>query len=621
VVKDHMIDNIPATYQALVDESIKIDNRLYERRIERGGWVGRSTSGTGYKGKVTHQHYGDPMDLSMVQHGQASRRQGPGRTRGNQRGRGGGNREEYRKKDLCYNCGKPGHRARECGTQAQGLHMVTVGDPTDTAGIEEQKADTSMKTQDVSETDKGTAQKEPEVVQGGISQEDQDWLTFKDPVQAQTAAETEDNQRKKNEHACLSWTGCYDDSCMIHFSDKDGSGWFPKEPRKKRNSRRRQTQNAETASLSMTDIPDDWEIIMEGDKTESGNPIYRQKEIQITIPANGAKQASFGLLFMHTRHCVGANWQDRKFALWPQSKPQYYGFHICLDEGCQHKENIHSHQDNVVVRFDELSEQNQKRLLDGPPPGWDETPVCAMTDIPNPKDQQTGEEDLYKNDPIMDEPSSEEDDEAEFHSMSQQGFFFVTNTTKERITMTTLFWNRTLCQNIDCIRQPEEHHHFIFDPDTIAKEFPKTLVLEVCSDHDCKYQPDIHSHREDNGEVITMEVPPQILKKIWGREVPEPETAQLNLMWDQAEGVMIVTRHTDERGNHHMMAASFSCTDDDCLECGGSSHQHIFNVDPLYPRIPIQPRTLRGMIAHGFTCCDAGCEWDRGMHVHFSKNE
>ena len=620
VVKDHMIDNIPATYQALVEESIKIDNRLYERRIERGGWVGKNTNSTGYRGKVTHQHYGDPMDLSMVQHGQASRRQGPGRTQGNQRGRGGGNREEYRKKNLCFNCGKSGHRARECNTPAQGLHMVTVGDPTDTAGIEEQKADTSMKTQDISAADKGTAQKEPDMVQGWISQENQDWLTFKDPVQAQTAAEIDDSQRKKNEHMGLSWTGCYDDSCMVHFSDKDGSGWFPKEPKKKRSSRKRQTKNTETLSLSMTDIPDDWEVV-QSDQEKEGLKADFGTEIQMDIWAEGVMYASQGIVVVKTLYWEGETDKTRGFSIIAKKWSKWIGFCTCRKQECTYKENIHSHQNNVVVNLLNLSNIIQDTILHGTPYGEGDALVCAMTDIPDQENQQTGEEDLYKNDPVMDEPSSEDDDEAEFHSMSQQGFFFVTNTTRERITMTTLFWNRTKCQNIECIRQPEEHHHFTFDPETIAKEFPKTLVLEVCSDHDCEHQPDIHSHREDNGEVITMEVPPQILKKIWGREVPEPETAQINLMWDQAEGVMVVTQHTDERGNHHMMGAPFWCADPECPEYDEQAHQHLFNVDPLYPRIPIQPRTLNGMVAHGFTCCDAGCEWDKDMHVHFSKNE
>ena len=35
-----MIDNVPVIYKELVNESIKINNRLYERRIKRGGWTG-----------------------------------------------------------------------------------------------------------------------------------------------------------------------------------------------------------------------------------------------------------------------------------------------------------------------------------------------------------------------------------------------------------------------------------------------------------------------------------------------------------------------------------------------------------------------------------------------------
>lgn len=36
----------------------------------------------------------------------------------------------------------------------------------------------------------------------------------------------------------MSWTGCYNDECLIHLSDKECSGWFPRKPRgnKKRKS-------------------------------------------------------------------------------------------------------------------------------------------------------------------------------------------------------------------------------------------------------------------------------------------------------------------------------------------------------------------------------------------------
>lgn len=32
-------------------------------------------------------------------------------------------------------------------------------------------------------------------------------------------------------HAALSWTACFNDSCQTHKSDKDATGWYPSEPR------------------------------------------------------------------------------------------------------------------------------------------------------------------------------------------------------------------------------------------------------------------------------------------------------------------------------------------------------------------------------------------------------
>ncbi|RPB14710.1 hypothetical protein P167DRAFT_533704 [Morchella conica CCBAS932] len=42
------------------------------------------------------------------------------------------------------------------------------------------------------------------------------------------------NIPRESQHGSMSWTACYDDSCRIHFSDKEGSGWFPKAPRRRR---------------------------------------------------------------------------------------------------------------------------------------------------------------------------------------------------------------------------------------------------------------------------------------------------------------------------------------------------------------------------------------------------
>ena len=42
-----------------------------------------------------------------------------------------------------------------------------------------------------------------------------------------------EKKAKDREHACLSWTACYDDYCRVHLSDKQGSGWFPRKPRRR----------------------------------------------------------------------------------------------------------------------------------------------------------------------------------------------------------------------------------------------------------------------------------------------------------------------------------------------------------------------------------------------------
>jgi hypothetical protein len=36
-VKDYIINDIPNTYNKLVEELIKINNRLYKRKVKRGG--------------------------------------------------------------------------------------------------------------------------------------------------------------------------------------------------------------------------------------------------------------------------------------------------------------------------------------------------------------------------------------------------------------------------------------------------------------------------------------------------------------------------------------------------------------------------------------------------------
>ena len=38
-------------------------------------------------------------------------------------------------------------------------------------------------------------------------------------------------KREEGNHVNMSWTACYDDECLVHMSDKDGKGWFLKQPK------------------------------------------------------------------------------------------------------------------------------------------------------------------------------------------------------------------------------------------------------------------------------------------------------------------------------------------------------------------------------------------------------
>ena len=66
-------------------------------------------------------------------------------------------------------------------------------------------------------------------------------LEWKGPVpegQRQARAAVKDTtavatMEDSTSHGLLNWTFCYDDSCIIHRSEKDGSGWYPKKPGKK----------------------------------------------------------------------------------------------------------------------------------------------------------------------------------------------------------------------------------------------------------------------------------------------------------------------------------------------------------------------------------------------------
>ena len=168
-LKDRVKDNVarvnqPSQLQSMITLAIRIDDRQYERELERKSTYNFGKKDRYQKSPKKNQYGMVPMELDATK----KRNQSP--------------RKETRK---CYNCRKIGHLAKAC------------------RGKKKANATQSKK--------KKKERREPK----------------KDKQLNATQTKTKPN------HATLSWTGCYDNDCYIHLSDKQGSGWFPKRPRGK----------------------------------------------------------------------------------------------------------------------------------------------------------------------------------------------------------------------------------------------------------------------------------------------------------------------------------------------------------------------------------------------------
>jgi hypothetical protein len=178
IVKDELIKmDRPGRLTEYIEMAVKIDERLYERRMERGGQ--RSTTTQWTRSTKFHKHtngkkqryqkrevsYGDPMELDTAQRKTTE----------------GG----------CFGCGKEGHFKRDCPESGNNRRW------------------------------RKPWRKVPETPRKSVA------LTTKKDLEEKDARQTEGPS-----HAALSWTACYDDGCMVHYGDKNGSGWWPRQTRK-----------------------------------------------------------------------------------------------------------------------------------------------------------------------------------------------------------------------------------------------------------------------------------------------------------------------------------------------------------------------------------------------------
>ena len=281
---------------SLIKAAIELDDRLYERAMEKrhddprgraGTYTGDNRRDQGaiptFRNQGKPNNYYGPMPMEL---GTTLRQQKP-------KGRKGFKKSKNEKK--CYACGKPGHFARDCRQKSvmpqrqinATLRKVPETDDdweqavsdTDTLEIssddeEYLHVNSREEFQEIlrrqeprataSTTRPPTLYPTPEKdnweqdFQGTIleamneldsrprqvtttSEEITDQLeqvlgsnaTIENDIPKEHRSSV--NRDQSEEHGLLSWTVCYDDSCMIHYSEKEGSGWFPRKSSQRRN--------------------------------------------------------------------------------------------------------------------------------------------------------------------------------------------------------------------------------------------------------------------------------------------------------------------------------------------------------------------------------------------------
>lgn len=281
-VKDEIArrEHRPTTAKDMYDVAMKIDERLYERQMERkGGNFYRGNAQANSKAKRDVPEWRN--DYYGLQKMQLDATQGKPGSRGQKKGP-----QQRKSKDKsqveCYGCGKKGHYKNECRARKQSHELQKSG------------------RQESFKATKGPGSTKEEPKPATIAAASHNW-TYEDTTQGRGAYDlTGTNaQDTQDGHELLSWTACYNDSCAIHLSDKMGSGYFP--------SRRRQsicltrgipdTTAAARQALVRFPTPEIEELSLDGstpeESEEEDDPEEDSSESDGSVPGEQLKLAYY----------------------------------------------------------------------------------------------------------------------------------------------------------------------------------------------------------------------------------------------------------------------------------------------------------------------------------------
>lgn len=210
-LKDHIKDEIsrrderPTTPRDMYALALKIDERYYERQMEkRGGNFSRGNGQANTRARREVPAWRD--DYYGLQKMQLDATHGKPGSKGQKKGQ---KKSKDKSQVECYGCGKKGHYKNECKARKQSHELQKSG---------KQEAFRATK-------GKGSEEESPKPATIAATNH---W-TYEDVSEVRRAYDTTGTNAttSQDDHGLTSWTACCDDSCTIHMSDKMGSGYFP----------------------------------------------------------------------------------------------------------------------------------------------------------------------------------------------------------------------------------------------------------------------------------------------------------------------------------------------------------------------------------------------------------